>query len=102
MSRTVRDSSEDGSSEDDDGDYIQNKKKHVKKRRGGKKRTARDFELPRVSSRNGKALPNYNEAEMFSDLSDSDDGYEYEYTEEQGEFLTSLRLVGRRLTLTTP
>ncbi|BGP09052.1 ATP-dependent DNA helicase Hrp3 [Rhodotorula toruloides] len=85
MSRTVRDSSEDGSSEDDDGDYIQNKKKHVKKRRGGKKRTARDFELPRVSSRNGKALPNYNEAEMFSDLSDSDDGYEYEYTEEQAE-----------------
>ncbi|GAA6002896.1 chromatin-remodeling ATPase CHD1 [Rhodotorula paludigena] len=80
-----RDSDADDS-EDEDGDYVQNKKAlRAPKRRaaaasGSRKRTQRDFELPRVSSRNGKALPNYNEADMFSDLSDeySDDGWEHE------------------------
>lgn len=67
---------------------------------GSRKRTQRDFELPRVSSRNGKALPNYNEADMFSDLSDeySDDGWEYEtpVNEEQsafGLFVSSVSLL---------
>ena len=33
--------------------------------------------MPRFSSRNGKALPNYNENAMFSELSEEDeeDGY---------------------------
>ncbi|KPV71789.1 uncharacterized protein RHOBADRAFT_49029 [Rhodotorula graminis WP1] len=70
----------DESSTDEDGDYIQNMKTHPKKRaRGAAKRTARDFELPRVSSRNGKALPNYDESGMFDGISDSDDeGWEYD------------------------
>ncbi|GAA5902083.1 hypothetical protein JCM5296_006600 [Sporobolomyces johnsonii] len=81
-----RPSSEAESSEDD---YVQNKKHKTKKRRAATaKRSARDFEMPRVSSRNGKALPNYNENDMFSDLSGSDDGYEYDeaaYEDKSGE-----------------
>lgn len=34
--------------------------------------------MPRISSRNGKELPNYNEAAVNWDLSESDDGYEYD------------------------
>ncbi|GAA5820670.1 hypothetical protein JCM3770_004959 [Rhodotorula araucariae] len=81
--------SNDSDDSEDDGDYVQNKKTHPKKRRhAAAKRSARDFELPRVSSRNGRALPNYNEAAMYSDLAsdESDDGYEYDasgYEQEQ-------------------
>ncbi|KAK4054612.1 ATP-dependent DNA helicase Hrp3 [Microbotryomycetes sp. JL221] len=56
-------------------------------KRKGKRRTARDFEMPRFSSRNGKELPNYNEAVNY-DFSDSDDefddgsGYADDATEE--------------------
>lgn len=32
--------------------------------------------MPRVSSRNGKQLPNYNEAQMDFDLSESDEEYD--------------------------
>lgn len=82
------DASEESSSTDEDGDYIQNKKHHKKRPRGAAaKRSVRDFELPRVSSRNGKALPNYDESEMFSGISDSDEEeWEYEasgYEQEQ-------------------
>ena len=49
--------------------------------------------MPRFSSRNGKALPNYNEADMFSNLSGSDDGFSYGVDEEdQRAFLRSLAL----------
>ncbi|GAA5881326.1 hypothetical protein JCM3774_002875 [Rhodotorula dairenensis] len=84
VSRPERGSSEqDSDDSEDDGDYVQNKKKHSSKRRKvAPKRTQRDFELPRFSSRNGKALPNYNEADMFSDLSGSDDGFSYAVDEE--------------------
>ncbi|KWU44413.1 hypothetical protein RHOSPDRAFT_18100, partial [Rhodotorula sp. JG-1b] len=84
----------DSDDSEDDGDYVQNKKKHGSKRRKtAPKRTQRDFEMPRFSSRNGKALPNYNEADMFSDLSGSDDGFSYGVDEEdQRAFLRSLAL----------
>ncbi|GAA5835946.1 hypothetical protein JCM11251_006610 [Rhodosporidiobolus azoricus] len=79
---------DDASSDDGDGDYIQNKKKPPKRRKpsgrsgggggGGSRFNARDFEMPRLSSRNGKALPNYNESEMFgSDLDSEEDEYDY-------------------------
>lgn len=68
-------SSAEGSSEDD-GDYLQNKKHKSKKRKPA--RTVKDFELPRFSSRNGKALPNYDENAMFTDLSDEDEEEGYE------------------------
>ncbi|GAA6018197.1 hypothetical protein JCM10207_002864 [Rhodosporidiobolus poonsookiae] len=87
--RSIPDSEDDdASSEDEDDDYVQNKKKHPtgsssrrrKSKGGGGKRSMSDFALPRISSRNGKALPNYNEAEMFDDseFDASDDGYEYD------------------------
>ncbi|SCZ89349.1 BZ3500_MvSof-1268-A1-R1_Chr9g10377 [Microbotryum saponariae] len=38
----------------------------------GKGRSTSDFDMPRISSRNGKALPNYNEKHMEVDLSDDD------------------------------
>ncbi|GAA5880624.1 hypothetical protein JCM8547_006042, partial [Rhodosporidiobolus lusitaniae] len=102
----IADSEEDDDAQDDDesssdgggDDYVQNsKKKGVSSKRrksrsggGSSKRTARDFELPRLSSRNGKALPNYNEADMFDAISGSDeeDGYGYDtplYEEEVKE-----------------
>ena len=93
VSRAARESSgQDSDDSEDDGDYVQNKKKHGSKRRKtAPKRTQRDFEMPRFSSRNGKALPNYNEANMFSDLSGSDDGFSYDIDEEdQRAFLRSL------------
>ncbi|GAA6034484.1 hypothetical protein JCM8097_005352 [Rhodosporidiobolus ruineniae] len=94
------DEEEDESSEDEDGEYGRSsKKKGSSSRRtggggrggGGKKKklSMDDFALPRLSSRNGKALPNYNESAMFgSDLSDSDEGYEYDtpqYEEQAAE-----------------
>jgi len=104
------DDEDDESSSDEDGDYIQNKKKHPKKRaRAAAKRTARDFELPRVSSRNGKALPNYDESGMFDGISDSDDeGWEYDASAVEQEQRASLVLflllflLPRALTLTRP
>lgn len=99
--RAVADS-EEGSSADDD-DYVQNNKKksaHSSRRRSTKASSSkraistRDFEMPRLSSRNGKALPNYNEAEMFDgtdfeDESETEEGYDYGtpvYEEEKGAF----------------
>ncbi|SGY14271.1 BQ5605_C010g06124 [Microbotryum silenes-dioicae] len=38
----------------------------------GKGRSTSDFDMPRISSRNGKVLPNYNEKHMGVDLSDDD------------------------------
>ncbi|BGP17107.1 ATP-dependent DNA helicase Hrp3 [Rhodosporidiobolus nylandii] len=96
--RAVADSEEEdagsaSSSDGGDDDYIQNKKKAkhptaTSRRRSKAKsssstshrRSVRDFEMPRLSSRNGKALPNYNEADMYgSDLdSEEDEGYEYD------------------------
>ncbi|GAA5936558.1 uncharacterized protein JCM15063_001921 [Sporobolomyces koalae] len=67
-------SSAEGSS-DEDEDYT-NKKYKAKKRKPA--RTVRDFEMPRFSSRNGKALPNYNESAMFSELSEEDEDFEQE------------------------
>lgn len=79
MNRFERESSaHDTESSEDDGEYVQNKKKPPKRRKPASRLSQRDFELPRFSSRNGKALPNYNEAEMFSDISGSDDGFTYE------------------------
>ncbi|GAA6007757.1 hypothetical protein JCM11491_003954 [Sporobolomyces phaffii] len=68
-------SSAEGSS-DEDEDYTGNKKYKSKKRKPA--RTVRDFEMPRFSSRNGKALPNYNESAMFSDLSEDEEEGEYD------------------------
>lgn len=60
--------------------------KKSKKRKPINKRSASQFEMPRVSSRNGKQLPNYNEAAVDWDLSESDDGYDYPATtEDKGE-----------------
>lgn len=72
-------SSAEGSSEEDE-EYTANKKYVSKKKRSKPARTVRDFEMPRFSSRNGKALPNYNESAMFSDLSAEDE----EFAEEGG------------------
>lgn len=52
--------------------------------------------MPRFSSRNGKALPNYNESAMFSDLSDDDEEAEFGdswATEDQSQ--SPLRSLGR-------
>ncbi|GAA5981210.1 hypothetical protein JCM5350_006062 [Sporobolomyces pararoseus] len=67
-------SSAEGSSEEDE-EYTN--KKYKSKKKNKRPRTVRDFEMPRFSSRNGKALPNYNENAMFSELSEEDeeDGY---------------------------
>jgi hypothetical protein len=94
---------EEGSSENDDDDYVQNNKKKTSSRRRSKANSskrgmaARDFEMPRLSSRNGKALPNYNEAEMFggSDFEEeSEDGEEYDngtpvYEEEKRKLIVA-------------
>lgn len=53
----------------------------TKRRAGGgggsqKERSVREFELPRLSSRDGKQLPNYNEAAMDFGLTESEDEYE--------------------------
>ena len=34
-----------------------------------------EYEMPRIPSRNGKLLPNYNEANMDYDLSEPEEGY---------------------------
>lgn len=74
------------SSEEDYGGPSQKKRK-----RKLQKRSVREFEMPRISSRNGKQLPNYNEAEMDFDLSGTDDGAPYAAEEEKGESpLTSI------------
>ncbi|GAA6063751.1 hypothetical protein JCM10212_005709 [Sporobolomyces blumeae] len=84
-----RHSDQDESSEDDDDDeYYSSKKPKSKKRRthasaSSSSRSVREFEIPRLSSRNGKALPNYDENAMFSDLSEEDDEYEYPTVEEE-------------------
>ncbi|KAM0789450.1 hypothetical protein ACM66B_000272 [Microbotryomycetes sp. NB124-2] len=54
------------------------KKRKTQRQKGTKRRTARDFEMPRFSSRNGKELPNYNEAANNWDLSESEDEDEYD------------------------
>lgn len=60
---------------------------HKKRKRKLQKRSVKEFEMPRISSRNGKQLPNYNEAEMDFDLSESDDGLPYAAAEEEkGEY----------------
>ncbi|GAA5980845.1 hypothetical protein JCM11641_004740 [Rhodosporidiobolus odoratus] len=92
-SRTVRSSSEEeeagASSSDAFDEYVVNANKAPKTKAGRKRARARanngraldtrDFEMPRLSSRNGKVLPNYNVEEMFgSELSEEEEGYCYE------------------------
>lgn len=66
-------------------------KKRKKRKPTHTKRSASQFEMPRVSSRNGKQLPNYNEAAVNWDLSESDDEYDYAVpTDDKGEFVELL------------
>lgn len=78
------DESESESSEEEYGASMSKKSK--KRKPTHSKRSVSQFEMPRVSSRNGKQLPNYNEAAVDWDLSESDDGYDYAApTDEKGE-----------------
>ncbi|KAI5476979.1 ATP-dependent DNA helicase Hrp3 [Pseudohyphozyma bogoriensis] len=70
-SNTFKEASVGTSDSEEDDDSYGNKSK---KKKGGK-RSAKEFEVPRYSSRNGKELPNYNEAAVDWDLSESDDDY---------------------------
>lgn len=72
MAREPESSSTDDSASDDYASSARPKKRRAPAK---KKRTARDFEMPRFSSRNGKQLPNYNEAAMDWDLSATDEEY---------------------------
>jgi chromodomain-helicase-DNA-binding protein 1 len=76
-------------SSEEEYDRAPSKKKKRRSTIAASKRSVREFEMPRVSSRNGKQLPNYNEAQMDFDLSESDDGEGGGYsaaTEEKGAF----------------
>lgn len=68
------------SSAEESSDYATSRRKKSKK--GKSRMTTEDFEIPRISSRNGRELPNYNEENMHIDLSDEDDEtfYAVDYT----------------------
>lgn len=51
---------------------------------------ASDYEVPRIG-RNGKALPNYNEATMDWNLSETDDEYAGSMQPEDSEYSFHLR-----------
>ncbi|KAK4054266.1 ATP-dependent DNA helicase Hrp3 [Microbotryomycetes sp. JL201] len=71
-------SSSSGESSDEFSVSIKAAKRRKSQTKKGKRRTARDFEMPRFSSRNGKELPNYNEAANNWDLTESEDEDDYE------------------------